>query len=210
MSFWFGIGVMRLIPKQYDEFYPDEILSQLTKKLELELSDDAELREVLTEPGVDLYTMENSTDRPTVIGAGIGWSGVLPDEIAQPIFTAFKHVEKIDFAPYRYCFNMPDPIADILVPGFGEPIQPSEASWHLLRSRVKLDDFCVTPLQKFWVGGLEQHLTAFTKWRDDICDQRDFVVHEVSREEILDFYDRMLLPMLRFCNDHRLIFVFGF
>ncbi|BAY95911.1 MULTISPECIES: hypothetical protein [unclassified Tolypothrix] len=211
MTFWFGIGIMQLIPKEYDDYYPDEILNCLVDKLESELADDVQIREVLMKAGVDLYTRAEPTDRPTVIASSINSGGELPDRIALPILTAIQNVETVDYAPYEYCSKMPDPIADILIPGFGKRVQSTEATQQLLYSRIKLEDFCVTPLKDFWVGGLEQHLAAFTEWRDSLYNEADFVPRgRVSREEILEFYDEHLLPMLRFCNDYRLIFVFGF
>lgn len=211
MTFWFGIGIMQLLSEEYNEYYPDQILNLLVDKLEPELADNTEIREVLLKPGVDLYTELVPTEQPTVIASSFHSGGVLTKEIACPIIEAIQNLTTINFAPYRYCLKMPDPIADILVPGFGRQVQPTEETKYLLDYRVKLEDFCIAPLNNLWVGGLEQHIIAFTKWRDSIYNDSDFMVFdEVSREDILEFYDGSLLPMLRFCNNHHLIFVFGF
>lgn len=211
MTFWFGIGVMRLIPEGYDEYYPDEILNKLVDKLEPYLSEEIEIREALLEENVDLYTQENSTNTPVVIGAGLDWGGILSEKDSQPILSAIKNIPKIDYAPYWYGHHMPDPFADILVPGFNKATkQTSQTSESLFKSLVKLDDFCVAPLQRFKVGGLEQHITTFIEWRDYIHDDSEFEESEVTREKILDFYDGKLLPMLRFCENNHLIFVFCF
>lgn len=211
MTFWFGIGIMQLLDEEYNEHYPDEILNRLFDKLESWLADDIEIREVLLKPGIDLYTELAPTEKPTVIVSSFNRGGVLRNEIACPIIEAIQNVTTIDFAPYHYCSKMPDPIADILVPGFSRQVQLTEETKYLLDYRVKLEDFCIAPLNNLWVGGLEQHLIAFTTWRDRIRNDSDYMVFdEVSREDILEFYDEMLLPMLNFCNEHRLIFVFGF
>lgn len=210
MTFWFGIGIMQLLPKGYDKYYPDQILNKFIDKLEPYLCEEAEIREVLLEANINLFTQEEPTNVPAVIGAGLGWGGILCEETAQSVLTAVRNVHKRDSAPNRYTYNMPDPIADILIPGLSRPTETPEASQRLLKSLVSLDDFCVAPLQKFHVGGLEQHIADFTEWRDDIKGNPEFEPDEASREEMLNFYDKKLLPMLRLCQENYLIFVFCF
>jgi len=58
---------------------------------------------------------------------------------------------------------------------------------------------------------LEQHITSFTQWRDLLLNDPEFKPDEstgLTVEEVVEFYDKSLLPMLHFCNEHRLIFVF--
>ncbi len=208
-TFWFGIGIMHLLPDEYEEYYPDEILSLLIDEVEPYLSDDAEIREVIFSSGVDLYTSEEPTDGPAIISSSIGTGGVWKDIYAQPILTAIKNIDTLNFAPYCYSMEMPDPVADILIHGFAEPIVPPRPL--SLVDRVKLDNFCVTPLQNYYVGDLEQHIVSFTHWRDLKLNNPEFKPDESSGltvEEIIEFYDERLLPLLHFCNEHRLIFVF--
>lgn len=205
----FGIGIANLLPDGYNEYYPDEILNLLVNEVEPYLSAAAEIREVLFEPGIELYTREEPTDKPTVIGSGIGWGGGVGDDIAQPILAAIKNIDTLNWIPYSYSREMPEPLANILIHGFGEPIVPPRPIFSV--DRMKLNNFCVTRLRKYDVGGLEQHIASFTQWRDLLLNDPEFKPDEstgLTVEEVVEFYDKSLLPMLHFCNEHRLIFVF--